>query len=151
MEGAALVHKEEMRLQMDVAIGKAPPLNDAQTQEKLREEAHVSVPLPSSHDIGTGCGDGKTSAAARRAYCWQACHLCKLGMLRYRTFCIRALGLGQESFGALGKFFPLNVTRMTGMSAGMLTQAPLPLAAPAGRGSGAQLCTEPIPGNAHPI
>ena len=35
------MHKEEMRLQMDVAIGKAPPLTEDQLQDRLREEAHV--------------------------------------------------------------------------------------------------------------
>lgn len=39
IEGAELVHKEELRLQMDVAIGKHPPLSDDQLQERLRKEA----------------------------------------------------------------------------------------------------------------
>lgn len=41
VEGAERVHKEEMRLQMDVAIGKAPPLTEDQMQHRLREEAQV--------------------------------------------------------------------------------------------------------------
>ena len=41
VEGAERVHKEEMRLQMDVAIGKAPPLTEDQLQHRLREEAQV--------------------------------------------------------------------------------------------------------------
>lgn len=34
------MHKEELRLQMDVAIGKHPPLTDDQMQGRLRKEAH---------------------------------------------------------------------------------------------------------------
>lgn len=40
VEGAERVHKEELRLQMDIAIGKAPALTDDQLQHRLREEAH---------------------------------------------------------------------------------------------------------------
>lgn len=43
VEGAERVHKEEMRIQMDVAIGRAPPLTERQLQHRLREEAHVSA------------------------------------------------------------------------------------------------------------
>lgn len=39
IEGAEMVHKEELRLQMDVAIGKHPPLTDDQMQGRLRKEA----------------------------------------------------------------------------------------------------------------
>jgi len=40
VEGAERVHKEELRLQMDIAIGRSPPLTDDQLQHRLREEAH---------------------------------------------------------------------------------------------------------------
>ncbi len=39
------MHQEEMRLQMDVAIGRAPPLTDAQMQQHLRREARVRARL----------------------------------------------------------------------------------------------------------
>lgn len=39
LEGAEMVHKEELRLQMDVAIGRHPPLTDDQLQGRLRKEA----------------------------------------------------------------------------------------------------------------
>ena len=39
VEGAEMVHKEELRLQMDVAIGKFPPLTEDQLQGRLRKEA----------------------------------------------------------------------------------------------------------------
>ncbi len=34
------MHTEELRLKMDVAIGRAPPLTDGQMQGRLRHEAH---------------------------------------------------------------------------------------------------------------
>ena len=40
VEGARHVHKEELRLNMDIAIGRAPPLTDGQMQGRLRQEAH---------------------------------------------------------------------------------------------------------------
>ena len=40
IEGARKVHTEELRLTMDVAIGRAPPLTDGQMQGRLRHEAH---------------------------------------------------------------------------------------------------------------
>jgi len=40
VEGAHKVHTEELRLKMDVAIGRAPPLTDGQMQGRLRHEAH---------------------------------------------------------------------------------------------------------------
>lgn len=54
MEGAEKVHKEELRLQMDVAIGRSPPLTDDQLQGRLRKEARdvrdVSCPSrPPAH------------------------------------------------------------------------------------------------------
>lgn len=59
------MHKDEMRLIMDVAIGKAPPLTEDQLQHRLREEAHVSaVPaLCITSQIPTKCS---TPGAYRR-------------------------------------------------------------------------------------
>ena len=37
------MHKEELRLNMDIAIGRAPPLSDGQMQGRLRKEAHHLV------------------------------------------------------------------------------------------------------------
>ena len=37
------MHTEELRLRMDVAIGRAPPLTDGQLQGRLRHEAHELV------------------------------------------------------------------------------------------------------------
>lgn len=39
VEGAEEVHKEELRLQMDVSLGRAPPLTEGQLQWRLRTEA----------------------------------------------------------------------------------------------------------------
>ncbi|KAK9917370.1 hypothetical protein WJX75_003623 [Coccomyxa subellipsoidea] len=39
VEGAKLVHKHELRLRMDAAIGRAPPISDLEMQMELRREA----------------------------------------------------------------------------------------------------------------
>ncbi|KAK9808357.1 hypothetical protein WJX73_005703 [Symbiochloris irregularis] len=40
VEGAEAVHHHELRLRMDSAIGRAPPLSEAEMQIELRREAH---------------------------------------------------------------------------------------------------------------
>lgn len=43
IEGAKDVHKAEMRMRMDAAIGRAPPLSYSELQAQLRHEAHEMV------------------------------------------------------------------------------------------------------------
>lgn len=43
VEGAKEVHKAEMRMRMDAAIGRAPPLSYNELQAQLRHEAHELV------------------------------------------------------------------------------------------------------------
>ena len=43
VEGARHVHTEELRLNMDIAIGRAPPLSDGQMQRRLQQEARHLV------------------------------------------------------------------------------------------------------------
>ena len=83
------MHKEELRLQMDVAIGRSPPLTEDQLQGRLRKEARdvrdVSPPSPSpahpcavsgtllhihkagSHKFWNGC----SSLMSRELRCWR--------------------------------------------------------------------------------
>ncbi|BDA48808.1 Proton extrusion protein PcxA [Coccomyxa sp. Obi] len=43
VEGAKLVHRHELRLRMDAAIGRAPPISDMEMQMELRREAlHIA-------------------------------------------------------------------------------------------------------------
>lgn len=43
IEGAKDIHKAEMRMRMDAAIGRAPPLSYSELQAQLRREAHELV------------------------------------------------------------------------------------------------------------
>ena len=51
------MHKEELRLNMDIAIGRAPPLSEGQMQGRLRKEAHHLVEEFRDHNkqVGAHC------------------------------------------------------------------------------------------------
>ena len=54
VEGARHVHREELRLNMDIAIGRAPPLTEGQMQGRLRDEAHHLVAEFREHNKQVG-------------------------------------------------------------------------------------------------
>ena len=66
--GAERVHKEELRIQMDVAIGRAPPLTDGQMQLRLRKEArHLQEEFREENkQVGNRKGEDKSNEQSLR-------------------------------------------------------------------------------------
>ena len=64
VEGAKEVHKAEMRMRMDAAIGRAPPLSYNELQAQLRHEAHELVEgfqEKNKHNVLNVISDGITA------------------------------------------------------------------------------------------
>lgn len=63
LEGAKEVHKAEMRMRMDAAIGRAPPLSYTELQAQLRVEAHELLDEfieKNKHNVCTAVSDSIT-------------------------------------------------------------------------------------------
>ena len=63
LEGAKEVHKAEMRMRMDAAIGRAPPLSYTELQAQLRLEAHELLDEfieKNKHNVCTAVSDSIT-------------------------------------------------------------------------------------------
>lgn len=64
IEGAKDIHKAEMRMRMDAAIGRAPPLSYSELQAQLRHEAHELVEEfqeKNKHNVLNVVSDGITA------------------------------------------------------------------------------------------
>jgi hypothetical protein len=78
IEGAAAVHLEETRVKMMMAIGQAPPLDDAAMLRHLHEYAlevgsWISLRCDASYCIVNDCIVLHTSA---RRHCWMMLQRC---------------------------------------------------------------------------